>query len=65
MKAKYAFALLVFGYCLDFAGGLFKILHLSFADSVLVIAACLKVAGALLILYKLTDYPPLKSFMDS
>jgi len=42
MKAKYAICLLVFGYCLDFIGGLFKILHTAQADITLTVAAILK-----------------------
>ena len=64
MKAKYALSLLVFGYCLDFIGALFKILHTSQADITLTAAAILKVVGALLFLYKLTNYPKIKDFLD-
>ena len=64
MKAKYAISLLVFGYCLDFIGGLFKILHTAEADITLTVAAILKVLGALLFLYKLTNYPKIKEFLD-
>ena len=64
MKAKYAISLLVFGYCLDFIGGLLKILHTAQADITLTVAAILKVLGALLFLYKLTSYPKIKEFLD-
>ena len=64
MKAKYAISLLVFGYCLDFIGGLLKILHTAQADITLTLAAVLKVAGALLFLYKLTNYPKIKDFLE-
>ena len=64
MKAKYAVSLLVFGYCMDFIGGLFKILHIAYADITLTIAATLKVVGALLFLYKLTNYPKVKDFFE-
>ena len=64
MKAKYAIVLLVFGYCLDFIGGLFKILHEPGADGLLTVAALIKVVGLLLFLYKLTNYPPVKDFFN-
>lgn len=64
MKAKYAISLLIFGYCLDFIGGLFKILHRHEADITLTVAAVLKVLGALLILYKLANYPKFKDFFE-
>ena len=64
MKAKHAVSILVFGYCLDFIGSLFKILHTAQADTTLTVAAVLKVVGALLFLYKLTNYPKIKDFFD-
>jgi len=65
MKAKHAITMLVLGYCLDFIGGLFKILHRSEADTILVIAAILKVFGLLLFLYKLTNHPKIKEFLNN
>ncbi len=62
MKAKHAITLLVSGYCFDFIGGLFKILHRSGADTLLIVAAILKIFGLLLFLYKLSTYPRIKSF---
>ena len=64
MKTKHAIILLVFGYCLDFIGALFKILHTAQADITLTIAAILKVLGALLFLYKLLTYPKIKDFLE-
>ena len=64
MKAKHAISILVFGYCLDFIGTLFKILHTAQADITLTIAAFLKVIGGLLFLYKLLSYPKVKDFLD-
>jgi hypothetical protein len=65
MKAKHAITLLVLGYCFDFIGGLLKILHRPYADFILILAAVLKVIGALLFLYKLTNYPKIKDFLES
>ena len=65
MKAKNAITLLVLGYCFDFIGALFKILHYPEANTILTIAAVLKVLGALLFLYKVTNYPKIKEFLNS
>jgi len=46
-------------------GGLFKIMHRQGADTILTIAAILKIAGALLFLYKLVTYPTWKEFLNS
>lgn len=64
MKAKHSISLLVFGFCLDFIAGLLKILHESGADMLFIVAAVLKVVGALLFLYKLTNYPKFKDFLE-
>ena len=65
MKTKHAIAVLVLGYCLDFIGALFKIIHSPGADTFLTIAAVLKITGALLFLYKLTNYSKIKEFLNS
>ena len=64
MKAKHAIILIVMGYCLDFLGGLNKILHYPYASTVLVLGAILKITGALLFLYKLVTYPKWKDFLN-
>ena len=38
MKVKHAIILLVLGFCLDFFGGVMKILHWQGADLVLIVA---------------------------
>jgi hypothetical protein len=65
MKVKHAITLLVLGYCLDFLGALFKITHRPDANIILTVAAFLKIGGALLFLYKLTNYPKIKEFLNS
>jgi len=65
MKAKHAIILLILGYCLDFWGGLNKILHTPQANILLTVAAILKIPGALLFLYKLVSYPKWKNFLNS
>jgi len=64
MKAKHAIIIFVFGYCLDYIGTLQKVLHSSYANTLLVIGTVLKVAGALLFLYKLITYPGFKNFWN-
>jgi hypothetical protein len=64
MKTRYAISMLVFGYCLHFIGAVLKITHHPFADMVFYAAMVLKVAGALLFLYKLLTYPRFRDFLD-
>lgn len=64
MKAKYALAILVMGFCFDFAGGYFKITHQGGADTILLFAMVLKIVGALLFLYKLWVYPKFQDFLN-
>jgi hypothetical protein len=64
MKAKHAVSLLLFGYCIDFIGGLFKVLHTSSADLTLTLAAIFKVLGGLILIHKILTYPKFKDFMD-
>ena len=61
MKAKHALVLIVIGYCLNFVGGLLKIMHTREADVVLVIAAIFLILGILLFFLKITKYPKFKS----
>jgi hypothetical protein len=65
MKAKHAIIIFICGYCFDFIGALLKIMHQPKADTVLIIATILKVSGAILFLYKITNYPRIKEFLDS
>jgi hypothetical protein len=65
MKIKHSITFLVFGYCLDFIGGLLKILHHQYSDLTLIVATILKVIGGLLLLYKLLNHPKLKDIFNS
>jgi hypothetical protein len=65
MKTKHALIIFLFGYCLDFIGGLFKILHFGEADAILIIATILKVFGVLFFLIKLNSYQKIKEFLNS
>lgn len=64
MKTKHALLLIAFGYCLDFVGGLQKIIHHPRADLFLIMATILKVIGVLIFVYKLITYPRTKNFMN-
>lgn len=64
MKIKHAIILLVTGYCLDFIGGLFKIMHYPNGDLLLLLATIIKISGALVLLYKVLTHPKLKDFLN-
>jgi uncharacterized membrane protein len=64
MKAKHAVFLIVLGFCLGFIGALFQIMHRSEAQSLLIIATVLKVAGVLLLGYKVVKYESFRKFME-
>lgn len=64
MKAKHSIILLIASYCFDFLGTIIKILHYPYGNEILILATVLKVAGALLLLYKISTYPKLKDFWD-
>lgn len=64
MKVKHAILLLVVGFCCDFIGADFKILHMVYADPLFVVGMVLKVVGILLFAYKLFTYPKAKDFLN-
>jgi uncharacterized membrane protein YdcZ (DUF606 family) len=64
MKVKHAIILLVLGFCLDFSGGVMKILHWQGADLVLIAALISKVVGTLILLSKILTYEKLKDFLN-
>ncbi|MCU7551171.1 hypothetical protein OCK74_18770 [Chitinophagaceae bacterium LB-8] len=64
MKTKHAITLLVLGYCLDLIGAFQKLMHHPQAGTIFIVAACLKVLGALLFFYKLLTYPKFKDFFN-
>jgi len=64
MKMKHAIILLVIGYCIDFWGGLQKILHTPYADGLLTIAALTKIIACILLLYKILTHPKAKEFLN-
>ncbi|CAN5844466.1 hypothetical protein BH11BAC4_BH11BAC4_09290 [soil metagenome] len=64
MKLKHAIVLIVIAYCIDFFGSLQKILHTPHADTILIIATILKIAGWLLLLYKILTNPKANDFLN-
>ena len=64
MKTRHAIILFILGLCLAFIGGLLKILHLTGADDILVLAVCLQIGGGLVFLIKLLSNPKVKEFLD-
>jgi hypothetical protein len=65
MKAKHALLLIAVGYCLQFLGAYFKIVHRGSANFLLLAAMILKVAGVVLLCWKLIRYPGLHKFLES
>jgi len=64
MKVKHAITFLVLGFCFDFIGALFKIMHHAHGDTLFIIATVLKVFGGLLLLYKILTHPKIKDLMN-
>lgn len=64
MKLKHALIFIVFGYCLDFTGSLFKITHAPNADALLIAGTVLKISGFLLFLYKILTHPKARDFLN-
>ena len=64
MKAKHALVMIVAGYCLNFIGGLLKILW-SEADLILITATVLTVAGILLLATKILKFESFEEFLNS
>ncbi|PUZ22621.1 hypothetical protein DCC81_19495 [Chitinophaga parva] len=64
MKAKHAVILLALGFCTDFAAAAFKITHWRGTNELFFTAILLKIAGALLLVYKLITSRQLRGFMN-
>ena len=64
MKAKYTILLIALGYCFDFAGAWAKVTHAPYANQLLLIATCLKVAGVVLLVFKIISYDGFQRFMN-
>lgn len=64
MKAKHAIILLALGYCVDFIAAFYKIEHWRGADQFFAAGTVLKVAGVILLAYKLITSRQLRDFMN-
>ena len=64
MKAKHALFLLAIGFCLDFIGAWLKIAHWSNGEYWLMAGVLLKIAGVVLLAYKIVTYPGWKGFWN-
>jgi hypothetical protein len=64
MKIKHALIYLAVGYCFDFVGALYKILHYEYGDQLLVVGTVFKVVGLMLFVVKLLTHPKAKEFLN-
>lgn len=64
MKIKHALFLYLAGLCLILLGAIFKILHLPFADSMLILSTVLQEVGIFILIYKLFTHPKLKEMLN-
>ena len=64
MKIKHALIYLAVGYCFDFVGALYKILHAEYGDQLLVAGTVFKVVGLMLFAVKLLTHPKAKEFLN-
>ncbi len=64
MKIKHALIYLATGYCLDFVGALYKIMHWQYGDELLVAGTVFKVVGLGLFVFKLLTHPKAKEFLN-
>ena len=64
MKLKHSLITFILGYCIDFVGSLFKIMHWKYGDELIITATVLKVVGALFFLLKAINHPKVKEFLN-
>jgi len=64
MKLKPALIFIVPGFCIDFVGALLKIQHAPNADILLIPGTILKVAGTILLLYKILTQSKAKNLFS-
>lgn len=65
MKVKHTLFIIVTGFIICTVGILMKIIHLQYANIVLLISSIIKIIGILLFLYKLMKSTNFKSFLNS
>jgi len=64
MKTKHALIILAMGYLVYFAGLSYKLTHWGSGDSILIVAAVLKILGVVIFLIKLFTYPKVREFLN-
>lgn len=64
MKIKHALIYVAVGYCFDFLGALYKILHHQYADELFIAGTVFKIAGLGLFVIKLLTHPKAKDFLN-
>ena len=64
MKAKHALFLLAIGFVLDLVGSWLKIAHWSNGEYWFMAGVILKIAGVVLLAYKIVTYPGWKGFWN-
>ena len=65
MKIKHTIIIFAFGYCFEYIGQLFRMLHYPNANILFVTGTLMKVTGILLFLFKLLTNSQLKKFLNS
>jgi hypothetical protein len=64
MKIKHALIYLAAGYCFDFIGCFYKIMHYEYGDQLLIAGTVFKVVGMVLFVIKLVTHPKAKEFLN-
>lgn len=64
MKLKHGITLLAIGFCLEFVGGLMRILHYPHAVNILMIATIIKITALVFITFKMLSHPQLKELLN-
>lgn len=65
MKLKHAFLLLVVGLGLGVLGALWKIMHYTYADVLLIASLTLNLVAVILGIYKILSHPKVKGFLNN
>lgn len=64
MKAKHAILLIAVGFCLGYIGTLSQLLHRRELSFLFILAVLCKVAGCLLLAFKVIQYDGFRKFMN-
>jgi hypothetical protein len=65
MKVKHAIILIAIGFCFEFFGSWMRIMHWRNGNEVLLAAVVLKIAGTVLLLFKLMTNSKLRAWLNS